>query len=130
MTWRLAKSLSVLRDQINSIAPNRSKVSDGTIGDTSHSARKSDHNPVNGIVHAMDITHDPLGGCDAYVLAEVLRMTKDRRVKYVISNGRIFSSLVQPWQWRPYDGQNKHAHHTHISVTLEHADDSEPWTLI
>ena len=45
MTWRLARSLETLRAQINRIAPNRSKVSDGTIGDAKHASRSSDHNP-------------------------------------------------------------------------------------
>lgn len=130
LEWRLAKSLTVLRDQINSIAPSRSKLSDGSIGDTAHSSRTSDHNPFNGVVHAIDITHDPKGGCDGYILAEVLRMGKDSRIKYVISNGKIFSSIVQPWVWRPYDGVNKHSHHTHVSVTVDGADDERKWLLI
>ena len=33
MVWRVAKSLNVLLDQINAIAPNRDKSSDGSIGD-------------------------------------------------------------------------------------------------
>jgi len=32
MTWRVAESLKKLRDQINQIAPNRSRASDGTMG--------------------------------------------------------------------------------------------------
>lgn len=31
MTWRVAKSLEVLLAQINAIAPNRDKSSDGSI---------------------------------------------------------------------------------------------------
>jgi len=36
MSWRAAKSLDVLRDEINWAAPGRSTASDGTIGDKAH----------------------------------------------------------------------------------------------
>ena len=53
MTWRLARALEQLRSQVNEKWPNRSKNSDGSIGDTSHAARPSDHNPDRAeIVHA------------------------------------------------------------------------------
>jgi len=42
MSWRLARSLEPLRNEVNAAAPNRSKASDGTIGDTAHSSRASD----------------------------------------------------------------------------------------
>ena len=59
MAWRLARSLETLRAQINALSPNRSKASDGTIGDAAHSARTSDHNPDGGgVVRALDLTHD------------------------------------------------------------------------
>ena len=117
MAWRLARSLDTLRRQINEMAPNRSKISDGTIGDAAHASRTSDHNPnVAGVVTALDITHDPVQGVDTWKLAEILRINRDPRIKYVISSGRIFSSVVSPWQWRPYTGANKHAHHVHIPV--------------
>jgi lysozyme family protein len=129
---RIAKSLDVLRSQINAKHPSRSKVSDGWIGDTAHQARASDHNPnAAGVVTALDITHDPAHGVDTWALAEVLRTRKDPRIKYVISNGRIFSSQISPWQWRPYTGANKHAHHIHISVSGDAAlyDLASPWAL-
>lgn len=117
---RIARSLAKLRDQINARHPERSKLSDGWIGDSAHQATKSDHNPnAQGVVTALDITHDPAHGVDTWRMAEVLRQTKDPRIKYVISNGRIFSSVVDPWQWRPYTGANKHAHHIHVSVSSE-----------
>lgn len=63
MTWRLSKGLERLRAQVNDKWPNRRKDSDGSVGDTSHAARPSDHNPDSrGVVHAIDITHDPRGG--------------------------------------------------------------------
>jgi hypothetical protein len=132
MSWRVAKSLLTLRAQVDAMAPSRSKAADGTIGDTAHSARKSDHNPnANNVVTAMDITHDPASGVDAGALAEMLRLSKDPRIKYIISNRRICSSLQSPWQWREYTGSNAHTKHVHVSVSADPAlyDDTKPWTI-
>lgn len=129
---RIAKSLDVLRSQINAAYPNRSKLSDGWIGDPAHASRASDHNP-NGsdVVTALDITHDPAHGVDTWAMAETLRLRRDPRIKYVISNGRIFSSTASQWQWRPYTGANKHAHHVHVSVLGNPAiyDSGQAWDL-
>lgn len=134
MAWRLANSLDQLRKQVNSTWPNRSKASDGTIGDTAHSARASDHNPNSaGVVQALDITHDPAGGCDAGKLAELLRLSKDPRIKYIISNKRIAASYATngalPWAWRPYAGTNPHNKHCHVSVMDDatYYDSIRPW---
>ena len=132
MAWRPAKSLETLRSQVNSAAPRRKKTSDGMLGDAAHALRVSDHNPNSaGVVTALDLTHDPAGGFDSYKFAETLRQNKDPRVKYVISNGRIFSSITQPWVWRPYTGSNKHSQHVHVSVTAKPAlyDDAAPWRI-
>lgn len=120
MSWKLAPSLETLRKQVNALAPHRSKASDGTIGDTAHSARTSDHNlDKAGIVRAIDFTNDPAGGCDAQKLADMLVAAKDPRIKYIISRGKIVSGSGQKqpaWKWRPYSGSNKHDKHVHISV--------------
>lgn len=132
MAPRIAKSLERLRAQINAAYPDRSKVSDGWIGDTKHAARASDHNPnAAGVVQALDITHDPAHGFDSWRFADMLRQSEDPRLKYVISNGRIFSSSTSPWVWRKYTGANAHAHHVHISVSDDHElyDDAAPWSL-
>ena len=132
MNWRVAKSLLTLREQVNAIAPNRSKKSDGTIGDSSHQPRASDHNPnADGVVTAMDITNDPNNGVDARALAELLRNSKDSRIKYVISNSQIFSSTKSPWEWRKYTGSNAHTKHVHISVVGDKTlyDDVKPWPI-
>lgn len=128
--WRLAFSLVVLRRQVDLMAPNRSKKSDGSIGDLRHSASKSDHNPSrDGIVHAIDITHDPVNGCDAGTIAETLRLSKDRRISYVIFNRRIFSRTQQPWKWRKYTGSNPHDKHVHVSVSVRFEDDAAEWKI-
>src|SRR5689334_16454379 len=98
---RLAKSLVILIDDVTQKFPGRNTRNDGTIGDVAHQHRVSDHNPSRGIVTALDITHDPAHGFDAGAFAESLRQNRDHRIKYVIFNGRIFSSKQDAWEWRP-----------------------------
>jgi hypothetical protein len=83
------------------------------------------------VVSALDITHDPRGGCDAHAIAEALRQAKDPRIKYIISNRRICSSTTQPWTWRKYSGSNPHTSHVHISVkaTKQHYDATGHWSV-
>lgn len=134
MSWRVSKALLTLRAEVEKAHPGRSKVSDGTVGDTSHSARVSDHNPdENGIVHAWDVTVWDGPDADnlddvAQPLAEFLRARRDPRVKYVIHRGQMFRSYDKPgipaWTWSPYTGPNGHFHHVHVSV---YGDDGAPW---
>jgi len=136
---RVSNAIDTLRREINAAHPGRSKISDGTLGDTAHAARTSDHNPdANGIVHAMDVTvwdgPDPGVADDvAQPLAEFLRAKRDPRTKYVIHRGQMFSSydsykngrvIRRAWQWGPYTGTNGHFHHVHVSV---YGDDGAPW---
>jgi hypothetical protein len=126
MTWRLAKSLKKLQTQINEMAPGRSRVSDGSIGDAAHAARKSDHNPnQQGIVAAIDVTHDPLGGCDGRILSRSL--IADSRVKYVIFNSQIWKARTG--RWESYGGQNPHDHHVHVSVKPDALDQTQDWAV-
>src|SRR5678815_5216989 len=107
MAWRLAKSLGVLRDQINAQWPVRAKGNDGTIGDERHQATPSDHNPnAAGVVTAMDITRDAAHGLDSRKVAQAILDSRDPRIKYVISDGQICSSIVSPWVWRKYTGKD------------------------
>jgi hypothetical protein len=134
--WRVAESLQRLLAQINQMAPNRNKASDGSIGDPNHQLRDSDHNPWVtegnlGVVTARDFTHDPAGGCDAQKIADSIVAARDPRVKYIIWNRQICNSQVQPWKWRPYGGSNPHTKHVHISVQPQKAkyDDTTNWQL-
>jgi len=136
MAWRVAKSLIRLREQIDIKAPKRSKASDGTIGDAAHAASTSDHNPwvkdgPIGVVTAIDITHDPEDGCDAQQIVNALVASKDLRIKYIIWNRQIISSIVKPWVWRPYSGKNPHSHHFHLSIQPDKSlyDSLESWHL-
>jgi hypothetical protein len=129
MSWRLAKGLAKLRDQVNAKYPNRSRASDGTIGDKAHSRRASDHNPSGGVVHAIDITHDPAHGFDAHAMAERVRLSRDSRLNYIISNRRI-ASAAHGWTWRPYKG-NPHSKHVHYSIKhgAAFADNTKTWSI-
>lgn len=140
MAWRVAKALLKLREQINAKFPERSKLSDGTIGDAAHASRNSDHDPWiitpdgYGIVSAMDITNDPAHGLDSEQLANALLKSQDPRLKYVISNRKIASGTDQghpAWLWRSYTGKNAHNHHVHISVKSDaaHYDSEAEWKL-
>lgn len=134
MAWRLAESLKTLRQQVNLAFPERSKVSDGSIGNEEHASRSSDHNPwvhdgKIGVVTAIDLTHDPKHRFDSYQFAEALRKSKDSRIKYIISNRRICSPDQKAWAWRPYKGKNPHDHHCHVSVKSDKAsyDSTKSW---
>jgi len=119
--WRVAKSLLRLRDQINAMAPQRSKASDGTIGDEHHQQENSDHNPwvkdgQIGVVTAIDITEDSVHGCSCENIVSALVASKDVRIKYLIYKRQIISSQVQPWVWRKYTKADPHTSHFHVSV--------------
>lgn len=112
MSYYLAPSLVDLRDEINAAYPDRDKASDGWIGDTSHSARVSDHNPDyadGGVVRAIDVDKD---GIDVNKLINVLK--GDSRVNYFIFNGKIYGA--SKFAARTYTGSNKHTKHIHISI--------------
>jgi hypothetical protein len=126
MAWRVAEALLTLRSEIDKLYPDRNKASDGTIGNAAHATRVSDHNPWVkdgnvGVVTAMDITNDPTHGPYLPDLAFMLRnmgKSGDKRVKYVIFNRRIASSVAD-WKWRAYTGPNAHTHHLHLSVSFD-----------
>ena len=122
MTPKLCKAGQQLRLQVDDSFPDRDRTSDGWIGDTRHQARPSDHNPdEQGIVRAIDIDRDLSGKAKPDLmpdLADQIRLCakSDKRISYIIFNGRIASSK-KSWAWRPYDGINKHNHHCHVSFT-------------
>lgn len=136
MAWRLAKSLETLRSQVNAKYPNRSKASDGTIGDEAHRKEASDHNPNGaGVVTALDLTHDPKNGFDAHKTANTLLAKRHPNLKYIISNSRIGGSHTG-WKWTPYSSSNPHSQHIHVSVgrgadgsSTQPYDDTIKWNI-
>lgn len=124
MAHRLANSLVRLRSEIDALAPNRSRRSDGWIGDAAHLSRASRHNPNRaGVVTALDLTHDPGGGCDIHAIAERIRQRPHPNLAYIISNRRIASKSTG-WRWHTYTGSNPHSIHVHFGVGV--GSDSDP----
>ena len=128
---KLCKAGQQLRLQVDDSYPDRDRTSDGWIGDVRHSARPSDHNPdAAGIVRAIDIDRDLSGKAKPDLmpdLADQIRLAAkrgDKRISYIIFNGRIASSRMG-WRWRKYSGINPHTKHCHISFTKKgDSDDS------
>lgn len=130
--WRLAKSLAKLREQINAEFPHRDKTSDGSVGDLAHKGRKSDHNPnLAGVVTAIDIDEDLNGDRTLEQIVTAIRRSKDKRVKYIIYEGRITVQGSDLQSWKKYSGINKHDHHAHISVAASPSlyDDNSDWSI-
>lgn len=112
--------------------PRRDKASDGIVPSAAHTAAnpRSDHEPGRaGYCHAVDITHDPANGCDCHDITADLARSRDKRVKYIIWDRRIWSRRFGIWKWRPYGGANPHRKHAHISIvdTKAACEDTSPW---
>ena len=121
-----------LRDQVDTWFPDRRTASDGWMGDSRHSARKSDHNPdADGWVRAVDI-NSRLESSDSLApyLADQIRIAakSDPRISYVIYNGRICSKILN-WRWRKYKGINPHKKHLHCSFTKLGDLDARPFDI-
>lgn len=143
MSWRIAESLKKLREQINAEWSKRDKRSDGGIGDERHANSSSDHNPWvkdakgHPVVTAIDIDEDlsPSISSIQFIVDAIIK-SRDKRVKYIIYEGRICSSYpangFKAWEWRPYKGtKNPHKQHAHISVqpTQSLFDSRADWAI-
>lgn len=145
MSWRAASSLLTLQQQLKGQAPRARPRPEGEvdpnawglIGDAAHEP-DSDHTPHNfpglgaQVVTAADFPNRPDLGLDAHRVLDNIRLSHDPRVKYGISNGQMFSSYAAhgyaAWVWRPYDGDDKHRDHGHLSVVGDaRADGTQPW---
>jgi hypothetical protein len=112
-------AIAVLR-QATALKPKRMKASDGLLPSAAHQVQNpnSDHN--SGF--AADITHDPKFGIDCAEAFE--RLQADKRVKYLIFKGRIWSKEQGD---HAYTGSNKHMKHLHISIKDGFGNDTSPW---
>lgn len=124
----MAKLAPCLRQCANEAAPGfpRRGSSDGWLGDTAHSKRKSDHNAdERGIVHAVDLDKDGLAKPRDALLAIVIA---DFRTEYVIDRGFIYSRAFG-FRKRTYTGANGHHEHMHISGRhgAIYENDTRPW---
>lgn len=128
-----ARSLVVLRDEVDQEHPGRDKSSDGWLGDTRHSASGrpenggSKHNPNRrNVVDARDFDNSALD-----VARFVARAIKHPSTRNVIYNGKIRSKgyaggLSQAYA---YHGPNGHFHHVHVDIemTERQENDERPW---
>ena len=112
-------AIAVLR-QATALRPKRSKVSDGLLPSAAHLKQnpQSDHN--TGL--AVDLTHDANHGIDCFELYEKLQA--DKRVKYLIFHGKIWSAKNGEAR---YTGVNQHNKHLHISIKDNCGKDTSPW---
>ena len=112
-------AIAVLR-QATAIKPSRKKASDGLLPSAAHINQNpnSDHNTGYGV----DLTHDPVNGIDCFNIYEELKA--DKRVKYLIFHGKIWSEKNGESK---YDGINQHNKHLHISIKDGCGDDTSPW---
>jgi hypothetical protein len=126
MKPKLSKAAIQLREQFDDTYPNRDRLSDGWIGDTRHSARKSDHNPdEQGWVRAIDIDRDLYKKGKPDIMGDLVDQVRlacksksEKRISYIIFDGRICSHILN-WKWRRYTGANKHTAHAHFSFKKE-----------
>ncbi|MFG1995364.1 hypothetical protein ACGFJ7_35855 [Actinoplanes sp. NPDC048988] len=129
--WILVPCLVKLRSEFTTIAPNRDKSSDGSIGDSAHQATQSDHNddevgnvPIHDAdkiheVHAIDVDVDlrEPGLTMETVVQFLLRRCRsgaEKRLRYIIFNRRIWQQS-NGWKQQSYSGANPHDHHAHFS---------------
>jgi hypothetical protein len=112
-------AIAALR-QATALRPKRKKASDGLLPSKAHVKQNpnSDHN--SGF--AVDITHDPVFGIDCAFA--FIKLQGDKRVKYLIFNGKIWSPEKGN---REYTGPNKHKTHLHISIKETCGYDTSPW---
>jgi hypothetical protein len=115
-------AIAVLR-QATAISPSRKKASDGLLPSAAHikASPSSDHNTG----YAVDLTHDPKHGIDCFDIFEKLK--EDKRVKYLIFQGKIWSREKAKQGNRVYTGSNPHNKHLHISINDDMGKDTSPW---
>lgn len=133
--WRLAPSLQRLFGERNRRFPKHDEWSDGSLGDTSHATRFSDHNPDGaGWVHAIDIDatvqHEmgtgPIGD---YICRVLLRQARSGRLRnvlhYIIYRGLIWSKSTG---WRPHTYTGSNSHHSHVHVSIDRTAGARGWS--
>jgi hypothetical protein len=115
-------AIAVLR-QATALKPNRKKASDGLLPSAAHLKQSptSDHNTG----YAVDLTHDPKHGIDCAEMFQKLK--EDKRVKYLIFKGKIWSKERANEGDRVYTGSNQHTKHLHISINEGMGRDTSPW---
>jgi hypothetical protein len=111
-SWYEAPSLGRLKQAVDLRWPGRDRRSDGSIGDSAHQARTSDHNPdrATGVVRARDLDKDGL-----HVPTVLAAAFLHPSVSYVIHNRKIYHA-DRKFKPAKYTGTNPHTGHIHISI--------------
>jgi hypothetical protein len=81
----------------------------GIWGDKKHQTRKSDHNTGD----ALDIGITDLNQ-GTEVAQKLIKEAQDKNISYIIWNKQIWNPSVSD-SWRPYNGDNPHTSHVHVS---------------
>lgn len=115
-------AIAVLR-QATALKPLRNKASDGLLPSAAHMKASPDSDHNTGL--AVDLTHDPKNGIDCEAIFEKLK--EDKRVKYLIFAGQIWSKDKAKLGNRRYTGINSHHKHLHISIEPALGADTSPW---
>jgi hypothetical protein len=139
MAWVVVPCLDDLRDQLNEICPDRDKTSDGSIGDTSHAAGKSSHNPdktgspeyadgdAKDEVRARDFDKDLRSDITAeQVVQHLVKLCRSGHIwwlRYIIFKSRIWRANGG-WATETYTGKNTHDHHFHVNSQFNQASDN------
>lgn len=142
VAWENTDASNSLVAEINWLAPNRDKASDGTIGDAAHKASSSDHNVDDGPdqgttpsedadsipeTHARDVDSSgpwPPGWSMERIVQIILGLARRNLVpglQNVIYRRRIWS---RSWGWteRDYTGSNPHDKHAHFGFRYGSGD--------
>lgn len=115
-------AIAVLR-QATALQPSRKKASDGLLPSPAHVKQSPDSDHNSG--YAVDLSHDPAHGIDCVDIFEKLK--EDKRVKYLIFQGKIWSKDRAKEGNRKYTGSNQHNKHLHISINDGCGEDTSPW---
>jgi hypothetical protein len=115
-------AIAVLR-QATALKPRRMKASDGLLPSAAHFKQSPTSDHTTG--YAVDLTHDPKHGIDCAEIFEKLK--EDKRVKYLIFKGKIWSKERANEGDRKYTGSNQHTRHLHISINKGMGKDTSPW---
>ena len=112
-------AIAVLR-QATALRPKRKKASDGLLPSKAHLIQNSTSDHNSG--YAVDVTHDPVFGINCH--EAYAHMKSDKRVKYLIFKGKIWSAEKGD---KDYAGANQHNKHLHISIKDNCGSDTSPW---
>jgi hypothetical protein len=141
-----------LAEEFDTIGPRRDTASDGSIGDTAHKSRSSNHNRDDATgsktpqsdsdgrpdIRAIDVDDSGpwLNGADMNKATELIvgrcRSGVENRLVEVIYNRRA-AYASNGWKWIAYNGANAHTEHAHFGAKADTGrleNDRRPWGLV